>query len=281
MTQGSETNWKNVNNWHWIERDCSDWGKTELRRLLECTPGVKSVKNLGGEISVNQRKGRLKQLWDLNIELELDDGSTVLVKDLMSDQSKEEIDCSLESFREPLWVAVEKFRTLVLEHQGKELLVQASNTPEGKATKLPEVEKRAGNSQALNGVIEENIDFQASVQDLYRALTEPSMIAAWTRSAPSALSTPGASFSLYNGAVTGVCRSLNPPYSLALDWRLASWPAGHHSSVLLRLECQSDRTRLVLKQTGVPKSEVESVRDNWKRFYWDPIKATFGYGAFL
>lgn len=44
---------------------------------------------------------------------------------------------------------------------------------------------------------------------------------------------------------------------------------------------QDDHTEVNLVQTGVPASELDVTRDNWDRYYWDSIRKTFGFGAFI
>lgn len=42
-----------------------------------------------------------------------------------------------------------------------------------------------------------------------------------------------------------------------------------------------DCTEVNVVQTGVPQPELENTREGWKRFYWDSMKRTFGFGAIL
>jgi hypothetical protein len=52
---------------------------------------------------------------------------------------------------------------------------------------------------------------------------------------------------------------------------------GHFSTVTLKFEQASDYTRVHIIQEGVPVGEVDSVRNNWQSYYWNPIKNVFGY----
>lgn len=56
---------------------------------------------------------------------------------------------------------------------------------------------------------------------------------------------------------------------------------GHFSLVTLEFYQEDDGTKLTLLQTGIPSTEHERTRDGWKNFIFEPIKATFGYGARL
>lgn len=287
----ARTNWKNVNNWHWIEKDCTAWAQSTLKSHLSTLPQLAKVASIKGDVSVNQRKGRVKQIWDLEVELEFEDGTRVKVLDLMSDQAKEDLNLTVVSgktdvklLREQVWERVEKFRTELHEVHGKPLLVEAGpEHPGAPKVFLPSLDKD-GSSVSTNGTIDETIGFMASPQDIFAALTDPERIAVWTRGTarfPAGRLQPDAAFSLYDGNVSGIIRLLDAPSRITLDWRLSHWPADHHSSVSIDVKAGPDSTRLHLVQHGVPDAEVESMRENWKRFYWSPIKMAFGYGAFL
>lgn len=284
----AESNWKNVNNWHWIESDCSTWAHACLKKHLATLPGLKEIKQIKGDVSVNQRKGRVKQIWDLEIELEMRDGSRIKVNDLMSDQTKEEMSMiEGKQWRNDIWERIEAFRGEVLEVQGKPLLVGVGeHTSDGlPKVRLPSVVNEEPNTQSsTNGIIEDSVEFLAKPEDLFATLTDPQRVMIWSRGTARVQGSwmqPGTTFSLFDGNVSGVVRSLNPSYSMTLDWRLPHWPTGHHSSVNISLEAKPDKTVLKLLQRGVPVADVEGTKANWKRFYWDPIKMSFGYGTFL
>ncbi|XP_030069956.1 activator of 90 kDa heat shock protein ATPase homolog 1 [Microcaecilia unicolor] len=67
----------NVNNWHWTERDASNWSMDKLKELLlavkveneEGSCEVTEVSTLEGEASINNRKGKLIFFYEWNIKL--------------------------------------------------------------------------------------------------------------------------------------------------------------------------------------------------------------------
>nr|XP_056707364.1 activator of 90 kDa heat shock protein ATPase homolog 1 [Euleptes europaea] len=67
----------NVNNWHWTERDASNWSSEKLKTLLlsvraeneEGSCEVTEVSKLDGEASINNRKGKLIFFYEWNIKL--------------------------------------------------------------------------------------------------------------------------------------------------------------------------------------------------------------------
>lgn len=72
------TNWKNVNNWHWVEKNCLSWAVDYLKEKLvgleqksesgiECK--VTEVNSVTGDCDLNQRKGKIITIYDLVINL--------------------------------------------------------------------------------------------------------------------------------------------------------------------------------------------------------------------
>ncbi|XP_061467829.1 activator of 90 kDa heat shock protein ATPase homolog 1 [Rhineura floridana] len=67
----------NVNNWHWTERDASNWSSEKLKTLLlavraeneEGICEVTEVSQLDGEASINNRKGKLIFFYEWTIKL--------------------------------------------------------------------------------------------------------------------------------------------------------------------------------------------------------------------
>ena len=68
----------NPNNWHWIEKDATQWSKTKLNQLLvglkiendEYLCQIKEVKKCDGEASASNRKAKLVLLVNTEMEHE-------------------------------------------------------------------------------------------------------------------------------------------------------------------------------------------------------------------
>lgn len=68
---------RNVNSWHWEDKDVSSWAKTRIKELLSpshCSAdengvkiSVQSVESVDGDATLYNRKGVLKVLYDLKI----------------------------------------------------------------------------------------------------------------------------------------------------------------------------------------------------------------------
>ncbi|ORY90501.1 activator of Hsp90 ATPase [Syncephalastrum racemosum] len=71
------SNWKNVNNWHWVNKNCLSWAKTYFNEQLvgleaskdEASVKIVSVDECTGDCDLNQRKGKIITIYDLVLKL--------------------------------------------------------------------------------------------------------------------------------------------------------------------------------------------------------------------
>jgi activator of HSP90 ATPase len=91
----------------------------------------------------------------------------------------------------------------------------------------------------------------------------------------------GEPFEMIDGSVSGVFVDVVPFTRIAQKWRLKSWPGGHFSDVVIEIRQSSEDTKVKVKQTGVPEREIENTKIGWRRYYFEAIKRTFGFGAAL
>ena len=68
----------NPNNWHWVNKDASEWAREYLDGKLigiEASDGESEVKvikieSMEGDVDVSQRKGKVITLFDVKLQLE-------------------------------------------------------------------------------------------------------------------------------------------------------------------------------------------------------------------
>jgi activator of HSP90 ATPase len=71
------SNWKNVNNWHWVDKNCSKWAEAYFGRELVGTIAerdgdkveITRVDEMTGDVDLNQRKGKIITLFDIQLRL--------------------------------------------------------------------------------------------------------------------------------------------------------------------------------------------------------------------
>ncbi|KAG8448990.1 hypothetical protein GDO86_015886 [Hymenochirus boettgeri] len=123
--------------------------------------------------------------------------------------------------------------------------------------------------------------FLTSPQELYSVLTQQELVQGFTHAPASLTAEKGGKFQLLGGNVTGEFVELEPEKHIVMSWRFKTWPAGHHASVTITFTDKGGETELRMEARGVPQSEEERTKEGWKRYYFDGIKQTFGYGALL
>ncbi|KAJ1956395.1 Co-chaperone [Linderina pennispora] len=138
-----------------------------------------------------------------------------------------------------------------------------------------------GVAKANDGLIStvtvtQSVEFVCSAEDMFANLTDPQRVSVWTRAAAEISATEGAEYKLFGGHIQGKITKVVPSKSIEETWRVATWPAGHYSKVVITLEQLSSSTRLTLKQTGVPFNEEDATKANWERYYWNSMKGAFG-----
>lgn len=67
----------NPNNWHWVNKDVSDWARDYLERNLtvisvedgDVSAKVTKLESMTGDVDVSQRKGKVITLFDVELKL--------------------------------------------------------------------------------------------------------------------------------------------------------------------------------------------------------------------
>ncbi|TGZ78723.1 hypothetical protein EX30DRAFT_342944 [Ascodesmis nigricans] len=123
-------------------------------------------------------------------------------------------------------------------------------------------------------------EFRAAASDLYQIFVDPEKTKMFTRDVPSPFEPKeGGKFRLFNGNVEGVFKKLEEGKKIVQDWRLASWPQGHYSSLNLTFDEGSGFTTLRLDWEGVPLGQEEVAKQNFGEYYAKSIGNTFGYAS--
>lgn len=284
---------------------------------LETTVSISKVTKISGDVTVTQRKGKLRHNFDLNITIswnstgENEEEGIVEIRDFMSDTDKKgfefyiktaeggkSISAAIKSFIEAtlkdcVWDTLQEFAADLVDEHGKHLLVPSGNHAVEHNEKSEKAENKLDDATHKDAPVsakkctklmewKEAVTFQAPPSEVFSCLTQAERIRLWTRGPiEGCLDKVGSSFSLFSGAVSGTVESIDPSsFNLGLKWRLGGWSADVYSTVTISIEKEGNGCSLDLKQSGIPMEEYEATSSNWANYYWNPIKATFGYGAF-
>ncbi len=68
----------NPNNWHWVNKDASEWARNYLDEKLttisakegDVSARISKIVSMDGDVDVSQRKGKVITLYDIKLQLE-------------------------------------------------------------------------------------------------------------------------------------------------------------------------------------------------------------------
>lgn len=126
-----------------------------------------------------------------------------------------------------------------------------------------------------------NERFLTSPEELYRTFVNQEMVQVFTHSAAVVEGYKGGKFQLLDGNVNGEFTDLVPDEKIVMRWRFKTWPSEHYATITLNMKDRGDETELTLDCRGVPTAEEDRTKEGWKRYYFEAIKQTFGYGVRL
>ncbi|OWA54256.1 Activator of 90 kDa heat shock protein ATPase-like protein 1 [Hypsibius exemplaris] len=326
----------NVNNWHWTEKNATEWSKSRFQALFEKSTvdgaggkcEITKVSEMTGEAYVNNRKSKLIFFYEWVLELEWtgkiegdedEYSGKIKIPNFSEEFTIKEVDfevsasgstkgdkqlkellkghvpvlrAKLETYLKEL--KEEYSKDLILPTKSGDELTDSAKVPAKSSTSLTSgsaalsaAENGAAPKQPTVGVriATENLhlteEFHCTAEDIYRAFTLKEMVQAFTRSNVVLEAEKGGKFSLFNGMVEGSFVELEKNKKIVQRWRFTSWPAAHYSLVTLRFDQTESGTMITMDQTGIPSNDFIRTKDGWKRYYWDSLKVTFGFGAML
>ena len=120
--------------------------------------------------------------------------------------------------------------------------------------------------------IHQEIDFKASPEQVYKALTDAKQFSAFTGLPAEIHSEAGGTFKCFGGQITGQMTELIPNQKIVQTWHVAMWPDGISSVVRIQLKAQSGGTRLILDHSDFPEDNRDHLDAGWPRMYWEPLK---------
>ena len=198
----------------------------------------------------------------------------------------------------------QKLGSRLIQEHGKDIQ-HSSETPLASGTSTPkqaskstvpsdssvDVPTSGSKTQATRGAsvnvtkLTDQEEFHTTAEQLYKTFTDPQYIAAFTRAAPKLFegAKRGSRFEIFDGNVKGEFIELDEPIKIVQKWRLSHWPKDHHS--VLKIEFfqnnQDGVTMMRVDWDGVPVGQEEVTKRNWREYYVQSIKRTFGFGTIL
>lgn len=286
---------RNVNGWHWEDKDVSAWAKERIKELLAdpcCTvqgPGdtnvaVEKVESVDGDATLYNRKGVLKVLYDLKVsgkwttdheekddrthgefKFELFDEDPDLVVTVDSKSKGEHLYKSL--FVEKVGIAIrDQCRVFIKEmHAGAGQSLEGVSMPvKKKVTETKATDYlRSGMNEPVRTVNKSGRAplvlrdvFVCSTDDMYAGLTERARLEAITRARAVSEAKVGGKVNLLNGAVTGEYVELERGEKVRMSWKLNTWGKDADDGIATMKIWEDEESRTCLEVT------VEGVPDS-------------------
>jgi len=189
------------------------------------------------------------------------------------------------------------FPKALVEKHGKDLLVEADETPSGSGASTPSgtAPANAGpvpiqpvKTSSPNGTRSINTtkvsleaELRVSADDLFDLLTDgDNKVPMWTRAPAKIRPEKGAEVSLFGGNISGQIKDVQRPGKVVMSWRAPTWPTGHFGQLTMQLSERSEATDLVLQLEGVPLGSEEETERNLDIYYIRSLKQ-IGLGTIL
>ena len=125
----------------------------------------------------------------------------------------------------------------------------------------------------MSAPIHQEVDFKASPQRVYEALTDAKHFSAFSGGLPAEIQAEsGGVYKCFGGQITGRMTELVPNQRIVQTWHVAMWPDGVDSKVRIELKAQGGGTRLFLDHSEFPEEGREHLDAGWPRMYWEPLR---------
>uniref|UniRef100_A0A8C2XE39 Activator of 90 kDa heat shock protein ATPase homolog 1 n=1 Tax=Cyclopterus lumpus TaxID=8103 RepID=A0A8C2XE39_CYCLU len=280
---------------------------------------VTEVSKAEGEASINNRKGKLiffyewslKATWTGESKAGVKSTGTIEVPNLSDENDMEDLDISVSLNKDepetPLTdlmkkLGVEKIREVLGSYVGflkteftQGMILPTANglkcSSQSKAT-LDKTRQISSSSSGSSAPVNTGVKiptckfsmrekFLTSPADLYRVFLNQEMTQAFTHAPATVDGEKGGKFRLLEGNVFGEFTELVPDEKIVMKWRYNNWPCEHYSTITMSFWDRSSETELKVECRGVPEDEEERTKEGWRRYYFEAIRQTFGYGARL
>lgn len=123
--------------------------------------------------------------------------------------------------------------------------------------------------------IRQTLTFEAKPAEVYELLMNAKKHAAFSGSKVTMSTKPNGVFSVFDGYCTGFNISLVEGKRIVQAWNFKEdgWPDDHYSICTFEFKKAPKGTTLSFKQEYIPEHKAVQLKDGWKLYYWQPMKA--------
>jgi len=115
------------------------------------------------------------------------------------------------------------------------------------------------------------IELEASVSEVYKALTDAELLTRLTGMSAQMDNEEGGRFHAWNNKSHGYIMRLIPERRIVQSWRHDDFPDGMYTVVIFDIESTEAGTRVSFNQLGVPEETAGWLTETWKKDFWVPL----------
>jgi activator of HSP90 ATPase len=115
------------------------------------------------------------------------------------------------------------------------------------------------------------IELESPVTEVYKALTDASLLSRLTGMTAQMDSHEGGRFHAWNNKSHGYIMRLIENKRIVQSWRHDDFPDGMYSIVIFDLEQTESGSRVSFNHIGVPEDSSGWLTETWKRDFWVPL----------
>ncbi len=123
--------------------------------------------------------------------------------------------------------------------------------------------------------IKQVVTFKSSPKEVYELIMDEKKHGRFTGQKAKISRKVDGKFNVMGGYCKGHNIELVEGKKIEQAWHFAeeSWPADHFSVCTFNFSKIPGGTRMTFTQNGVPAHDFESLKDGWKKYYWEPMKS--------
>src|SRR5688572_16038607 len=113
----------------------------------------------------------------------------------------------------------------------------------------------------------------ASPDEVYEALTNPTILQIWTGEPAEMTTEPGSEFSLWEGSISGKNLAFEENKKIEQLWYFGDQE--EESIVTIKLHPHKYGTSVELKHTNIPDQDFEDITEGWNEAYFGSLEQFF------
>jgi activator of HSP90 ATPase len=129
--------------------------------------------------------------------------------------------------------------------------------------------------------IRQAVTFEAPPKKVYELIMDEKMHSEFSGNKVVMSKDINGKFNLFDGYCTGFNIELKEGKKIVQGWHFKEkgWPDDHFSICTFEFAKAPKGTKLTFTQSHIPAHKAESLKEGWKEFYWNPMKAYIKKGA--